>query len=106
MDNVFADKTATRYLNPAAFAVPATGTLGNSGAGAILGPGYWTLDAALSRTFRFAEARRLEFRAEAFNLTNSTRLNNPVTNFNNGQFGQVTSAQDPRIMQFALKYVF
>ena len=106
MDNVFADKTAAKYLNPAAFAVPAAGSLGNSGAGAIRGPGYWTLDAALSRTFRFAEARRLEFRAEAFNLTNSTRLNNPVTNFNSGQFGQVTSAQDPRIMQFALKYVF
>ena len=49
MDNVFADKTAAKYLNPAAFAVPAAGSLGNSGAGAIRGPGYWTLDAALSR---------------------------------------------------------
>lgn len=82
------------------------GTLGNSGRSAIRGPGSWQFDAALSRTFQFRETQKLEFRAEAFNLTNSFRMNNPTTNFNSNIFGQVTSAQDPRIMQFALKYVF
>jgi hypothetical protein len=48
----------------------------------------------------------LEFRAEAFNLTNAFRMQDPVTNFNGSNFGQVTSAYDPRIMQFALKYLF
>jgi hypothetical protein len=52
------------------------------------------------------ETRKLEFRAEAFNVTNSFIMNTLVTNFNSGNFGQVTSAKDPRIMQFALKYVF
>ena len=48
----------------------------------------------------------MEFRAEAFNVTNSLRMNDPVTNLNSNTFGQVTSAKDPRIMQFALKYFF
>ena len=87
----------------------------------IEGPGWWTFDTALSRTFSFGEAKRLEFRAEAFNITNSTRLPNPTTNLSvTNTFGQITAASlgsagfsstvssvsDPRIMQFALKYVF
>jgi hypothetical protein len=48
----------------------------------------------------------MEFRAEAFNLTNTVFKNSPVTNLNSNTFGQVLSARDPRIMQFALKYVF
>jgi len=51
----------------------------------------------------------IEARAEAFNAFNwfNPGLNNaPVTNWNSVQFGQITSADDPRIMQFALKYSF
>ena len=43
---------------------------------------------------------------EAFNLTNSFRMNDPTLALNNSLFGKVTTAKDPRIMQFALKYVF
>ena len=39
-------------------------------------------------------------------LQTAFRMNDPTTNFNSNIFGQVTSAKDPRIMQFALKYVF
>jgi hypothetical protein len=102
----YGDKSVGRYLNPAAFAIPALGTLGNVGMASIAGPGTWQFDASLSRTFQFNEAQKLEFRAEAFNVTNAFRMNNPTTNFNSNTFGQVTSARDPRIMQFALKYVF
>ena len=63
-------------------------------------------DVALSRTFQIRESNKIEFRAEAFNVTNAFRMNDPVTNLNSGTFGQVLSAMDPRIMQFALKYVF
>ncbi len=102
----YGDKSASNYLNPAAFALPAMGTLGNVGMGSIRGPGTWEFSAALARTFRLRETQRLEFRAEAFNLTNSFRMNAPTLNLNSNTFGQVLSAKDPRIMQFALKYVF
>ena len=104
--NPYGDKSVGNYLNPAAFAVPALGTLGTIGAGSIRGPGTWQFDTALSRTFQLRETQKLELRAEAFNVTNSLHLNDPITSFNSGIFGQITSAKDPRIMQFALKYVF
>ena len=104
--NPYGDKSVRNYLNPAAFTRPAAGTLGNVGRASIAGPGTWQFDAAVSRTFQFRESQRFEFRAEAFNVTNSFRMNNPQTNLNSNTFGQVTSALDPRIMQFALKYSF
>jgi hypothetical protein len=102
----YGDKSVKNYLNPAAFALPAMGSLGNVGAGAIRGPGSWQFDAAVSRSFQVRETQRVEFRAEAFNVTNAVRMNDPNTVQNSNIFGQVISAQDPRIMQFAVKYLF
>src|SRR5205085_86978 len=104
--SAYGDGSITNYLNAKAFTKPAPGTLGNLSRGAIYGPGTWQFDVALSRNFRFKESQRVEFRAEAFNLTNSFRMDNPTTNFNSSTFGQVITARDPRIMQFALKYLF
>ena len=73
-----------------------------------MGPGNKAVDLSLVRRFRFG-THAIEARAEAFNAFNWFNpglLNAPVTNFNNVQFGQITSADDPRIMQFALKYSF
>ena len=106
LGNPYGDKTTSNYLNAAAFTLPALGTLGNMGKSSIPGPGTWQFDTALSRTFQVREGQRMEFRAEAFNVTNSLHMNDPVTNLNSNTFGQVTSAKDPRIMQFALKYFF
>ena len=109
LGNPYGDKSSrpqTAFLNPAAFAQPALGTLGNVGRNSVQGVNTWQLDAALSRVFEIREAQRLEFRAEAFNLTNSFRPNNPVSALNNATFGQIRTARDPRILQFALKYVF
>jgi hypothetical protein len=108
LGNPYGDKSASNYLNPAAFALPAMGTIGNMGPNSIRGPGTWQFDAALSRTFQLREAQKLEFRAEAFNITNSFRMDidKLETNLNSNTFGQVTGALDPRIMQFALKYFF
>jgi hypothetical protein len=106
LSNPYGDKSVNNYLNPAAFAQPAIGALGNLGRASIKGPDTWQFDVALSRGFQFAESQRIEFRAEAFNLTNSFRMDSPSTALNSSTFGQVTTAQDPRIMQFALKYFF
>jgi hypothetical protein len=102
----YGDKSMKKYLNPAAFSLPALGTVGNVGRNSIRAPGYWQFDIAVSRTFEAREGQKMEFRAEAFNVTNTVFMNKPVTNFNSNTFGQVLSSKDPRIMQFALKYVF
>jgi len=99
------------WFNPAAFAPPALGTLGNSGRASLMGPGFWEIDAALSRIFRVREGMSFELRGEAFNLTNSFRAGSPgqptvITVINNQNFGKILTAQDPRIMQLALKFVF
>jgi hypothetical protein len=108
--NVYGAKTANNFLNSAAFALPALGTFGNSGTGSVFGPGTWQFDLSISRMFQFREAQRLEFRVEAFNVTNTFRMSDRAadltTNLNSNTFGQILTAKDPRIMQFALKYFF
>jgi len=99
-------RTLSQYLNPAAFGQPALGTLGNSGRVILNLPLTGQFDMALSRTFKIGEAQNLEFRAEAFNVLNSFRPKDPSLSINTSTFGQIRSAYDPRIMQFALKYVF
>ena len=99
--------TATQTDADCVFKVPATGTLGNMGRNNILGPGFWNFDLALSRIFQLRERQRLEIRAEAFNVTNSFRPANPITSLNSQNFGLINNSQgEPRIMQWALKYVF
>jgi len=95
------------WFNSAAFAQPAQGTYGNIGYQNVLAPAFWQFDMALSREFRVTENQRFEIRGEAFNILNSIRPQNPATNLNTSNtFGVILSAYDPRIMQFALKYVF
>jgi hypothetical protein len=107
MSNAFtSDKKPNQYLNPAAFALPALGSYGNMGRNTIQGPGALTFDMGLTREFGITENHKLEFRAEVFNVPNRVNLNNPAASLASSTFGQITSAGDPRIMQFALKYVF
>jgi hypothetical protein len=94
------------WFNPAAFTQPAPGALGNAGRASNLGPGFWEIDSALSRIFHLREGMSVEARAEAFNLTNSYRAGIPITATNNQNFGKILTAQDPRLMQLAMKFVF
>jgi hypothetical protein len=106
--DVYGDKSIKNYLRPSAFALPAAGALGSAGRNNVLGPGQWQFDMSLSRSLQVKEGQRIEFRAEAFNVLNTFRMDESklTTNFNSGSFGTVTGALDPRIMQFALKYFF
>ena len=96
----------TNWFNRAAFGTPAAGTFGNLGTRTVLGPASWQFDLALSRIFQVRETQRLEARVEGFNIPNSFRPMNPNTAQNNSQFGSLIEARAPRILQFALKYVF
>ena len=100
------NRTVDHYLNRAAFASPAPGTYSPPGAFTILNPSSLQIDTGLSRTFRVLEGQNIQFRWEVFNVPNRLNANAPVTALNNANFGKILSAQDPRIMQFALKYVF
>ena len=100
----------SRYYNRAAFANPAPGTFGNAGFRNFEGPGNWQWDVALSRTFQFQEDQRIEIRAEAYNVTNSVRLDGSPgsVTVTSGTFGLVRTqdVRDMRILQFAAKWVF
>jgi len=107
LDDPYGARTVDNYLNPAAFAYPADGTLGDHEINSIAGPGYWTIDLAISRLLTLAAERNLEFRVEAFNLLNNFNWGNPVSNYDQATFGKVQSiAGSPRIMQFAVKFAF
>jgi outer membrane receptor protein involved in Fe transport len=106
-----------QWINPKAFASPALGTLSTLGRMNIPGPSFFQFDTAVSREFRMQERGTLEFRAEAFNVTNSMRPGVSLPSlaaggsglgltFGTPTFGQVTSALDPRILQLALKFTF
>jgi hypothetical protein len=97
-----------QYFNPSAFALPTLGTFGDLGHYAVRGPGRDNWNLSLFKSFVFSETRgsRLEFRVETFNVWNHTQFNGVSNNVANGDFGQFTSAFDPRIMQFGLKLYF
>jgi hypothetical protein len=60
----------------------------------------------VTRSFRVGGERQVQFRMEAFNVLNRVHLSNPVSALNNNNFGLITSAGNPRIIQLALKYTF
>lgn len=99
--------TLRAWFNTSAYAPQAVGTFGNAGAYTIRGPGAFTFDAMLTRAFPIREHQNLEVRFEAFNFLNHPVFNNPGTTLTSSStFGKILSANDPRILQFAMKYVF
>ena len=97
----------TVWFNPAAFAVNPNGSFGETLRGEFFGPHRQTVDMGLFKRFSFSNNVNLQFRAEFFNLFNTVNFNNPNTTVNTAAtFGRITEAQDPRIMQFGLKFLF
>lgn len=80
---------------------------GDSGLGALLGPGQNNWDMSLAKTFKVKESQTVEFRTEFFNAFNHPQFLNPSANVALGSFGQIgATAVNPRLIQFALKYLF
>lgn len=105
-DPYMPSQSADGWLNPKAFAQPAAGTFGDLGMNSILAPGAFTINLALTRQFRIRERHTVEFRGEAFNLLNWVNLGSPNAALNSPIFGTINTAADPRILQFALRYIF
>jgi hypothetical protein len=106
LEDVFCKpRTAACWINPAAYQAATPGTLGSAGRANVAGPRFFEVDMAISRIFHVRESISLEARGEGFNLTNGVRLNAPLTALS-PQFGRIATAQDPRIMQVALKLAF
>jgi hypothetical protein len=100
-------RTPAEWINTSAFAVPAPYTFGNLGRNSLRSDWYGNLDCSLFRRFPIGDRVKLEFRAEAFNATNSVVFAAPGNAINAPGFGVVTStANTPRQLQVALKLAF
>jgi hypothetical protein len=99
-------KTVAQWFNTSAYTYPAPGFPGDAGTGSILGPGLVDFDVALYKDFRLTERALFQFRAEGFNVFNHTNFSNPNASLGNPNFGKLTSARDPRILEFVLRLQF
>jgi hypothetical protein len=95
------------FFDPTAFTTAADGTLGTAKRTICCGPGVKNFDFSVQKDTRLTERMNMQFRAEFFNLFNTTQFLNPDGNFSNGtDFGKVKRARDPRQIQFAVKFNF
>jgi hypothetical protein len=95
-----------QFFNLAAFTVPASGTFGDAGRNTIPGPGLFSLNAALARSFTFAEQRRIEFRFETTNLLNNVNYTNLYTVVNAVNYGLPSAASGMRTVQAVVRLRF
>ncbi len=107
-------RTVQRWFNTNAFAafnVPPLPTsaqraFGTAGVGIMRGPGLVNFDYTLAKNFNLTERRYFQFRTELFNAFNHANFGPPDIRRDNNGFGQILSAANARIIQFALKFYF
>lgn len=101
-------RRAEQWFNTANLTAPAFLTQGNVGLNTNYGPGTRTVDFSLFKDFAFTETWRLQFRAESFNIGNTTQLGTPNLNRQEANFGRITGSQvgSERHLQFALRLQF
>ncbi|MCI0337506.1 MAG: TonB-dependent receptor [Acidobacteria bacterium] len=108
-------RTVERWFNTDAFILQPVGMLGTAGRNILTGPGTNLVDFSLLKNISFTERHRLQFRTEFFNFFNHSNFDFPerictvtVTGASctGATLGRITAARDPRILQFALKYLF
>lgn len=107
------ERSIGRWFDASAFVAPAQYVFGNSGRNILYGPGTRQVDLSLFKNFAFSEKRRLEFRAEAFNVSNTPQFNNPSSSIGFAGVARITSAGSPAVyqrtsrqVQLALKLYF
>ena len=102
------EQTLTRWLDINAFSRAPLGTWGNCGVGVARAPGYRNIDLVLAKRFNAGGDRAFEFRAEAFNLTNTPSFSPPAADINSpNNFGTITNTiSTARTMELVLKFFF
>jgi len=102
------NRSTKEWFNTAAFGPPAPFTFGDAGRNSLRADWFKNLDLSLFRDFPIGERRSLQFRAEAFNTTNTPTWGIPVTDLNNpAQLGSITSTRSTeRQLQVSLKLYF
>jgi len=100
------DRSASRWFDTAAFAVAPQFTIGSASRNPVRGPSYRDVDLALMRRVPIAGGQQIELRAEAFNLLNTPPLGAPAAVLGAANFGTISSAGDPRVIQLAIKFIF
>jgi hypothetical protein len=100
------ERTAERWFDTAAFALPAPYTFGSAPRNSVIGPGFSTTDLSLAKTWAIGGSRELEVRWEMFNLFNKANFDVPSRVFGTPNFGRIFSAKEPREMQFGVKLSF
>lgn len=99
-------RTVERWFDTSVFVLPPAYSYGNAGTNIITGPPDERIDFSLFKIFKIREGTSIQFRTEFFNFTNTPAFNNPGTTFGTGAFGVITSAGEPRQIQFGLKIIF
>lgn len=99
-------RSTAAWFNVAAFQIAPQFTLGNASRNPVRGPSYRNFDLAIIKRTNLTETTNAEFRTEIFNLTNTPPLNAPNVVAGSAGFGSITSAGDPRVIQFGLKINF
>jgi hypothetical protein len=82
------------------------GTFGNTPHSLCCGPALNNTDLVIAKLTPLTEKINTEFRAEFYNTWNHTQFENPDGNFSDSTFGEILKARDPRVMQFAIKFLF
>lgn len=100
-------QTVDRFFNTSCLVQQNPIRYGTSGRSVITGPGTIGIDLSVRKHFTFhSEKWRLQFRSEFFNAVNHANWNPPGKLLGNSGLGRITSARDPRIIQFGLKLAF
>jgi hypothetical protein len=94
-----------QWFDPNAYSAPAPASFGSCGIGTVRGPGLSTLDLSFQKSFPMLENKRIQFRSEFINFTNTPILNSPDINLG-PTLGRITSSQGSRVIQLALKFLF
>ena len=100
--------TVAQWFSTSSFIQPTVGDWGNAGHNSLRGPGRDNWNLSLFKSFALSEARgsRFELRAESFNTWNHTEFDQVSNALGSSNFGQVTSAFDPRVFQFGAKLYY